>query len=301
MTEQQAPVLSVVVPSVNGWSDLDGCLAALGRERVTTPLEVLVPERCGDDVRSRITQQYPWARVFPVSLTTTIPQMRALAFREAQAPNVAVIEDHVIVPPAWASHMVAARSGDVRVVGGGVRNAATVTTVDWAAFLCEYSHMLAPLPTGPADWLTGNNTVYDRALLAECRDIVDQGKWEDVLHAAFRARGITLWSRPDIVVDHKKHYTVSEYTSQRFLYARAYASARVQGGGPARAVTYGALALALPALLYYRIVSRIWRTGAHRAELVRSLPLLLLFVSAWGLGEAAGALLGDGGALAKVK
>jgi hypothetical protein len=135
----------------------------------------------------------------------------------------------------------------------------------------------------------------------ECRDVVDAGKWEDVLHAAFRARGVTLWSRPDIVVDHKKHYTIGEYTSQRFLYARAYASSRIHGSGAARAVTYGALALALPALLYFRIVSRIWKTGAHRAELMRSLPLLLLFVSAWGAGEATGAFLGDGGALAKVK
>ncbi len=29
------PALSVVVPSVNGWSDLEGCLAALEREHAT--------------------------------------------------------------------------------------------------------------------------------------------------------------------------------------------------------------------------------------------------------------------------
>jgi hypothetical protein len=43
------PLLSVVVPSVNGWSDLDPCLRALEAERRQTPLEVLVPERCGAD------------------------------------------------------------------------------------------------------------------------------------------------------------------------------------------------------------------------------------------------------------
>jgi hypothetical protein len=295
------PVLSVVVPSVNGWGDLEGCLAALERERSATPLEAIVPERCGDEVRRLVGGRFPWVRVLPVSAATTIPQMRAQAFHAAVAPTVAVIEDHVIVPTGWARAIAEARSGEVRVVGGGVRNAATGRTVDWAAFLCEYSHMLAPLAVGPAEWLTGNNTAYDRSLLQECRDVVDAGRWEDVLHAAFRARGVTLWSRPDIVVGHKKHYTVGEYTSQRFLYARAYAGARVKDGGPLRTITYGALALALPPLLFFRIVSRIWRTGAHRAELVRSLPLLLLFVTSWGAGEAVGALLGDGGALAKVK
>jgi hypothetical protein len=299
--ESSATALSVVVPSVNGWSDLDGCLAALERERASTPIEVLVPERCGASVRDAVARRYPWVRVLPVTTETTIPQMRALAFHEAVSPTVAVIEDHVIVPPAWAARICEARAGDVRVVAGGLRNAATEKTVDWAAFLCEYSHMLAPLTTGPAEWLTGNNTAYERALLMEYRAVVDAGEWEDVLHATFRAGGITLWCRPDIIVDHKKHYTVREYASQRFLYARAFSSARVRRERTASAVTYGALAFALPALLYYRIVSRVWRSGTHRAELVRSLPLLLLFVTAWGLGEAAGAFLGDGGALARVK
>ena len=294
-------VLSIVVPSVNGWDDLSGCLAALDRERTTTSLEVLVPERCGVAVRDAVARRFPWARVFPVSRQTTIPQMRALAFREATAPTVAVIEDHVLVPGGWAASLGTACRGEVRVVGGGVVNAATARTVDWAAFLCEYSHMLAPLPAGPAKWLTGNNTAYDRALLVECRDVVDQGRWEDVLHESIRQRGITLWCRPDIVVQHKKHYTVREYASQRFLYARAYAGARVFGQSPVRRLLYGGLAIALPPVLLLRIVRRVWESGAHRQELLRSMPLLLLFVIAWGAGESAGAWFGSGDALASVK
>ena len=46
-------------------------------------------------------------RILPVSPATTIPQMRALAFREAKSEAVAVIEDHVIVPPGWAKRLLA--------------------------------------------------------------------------------------------------------------------------------------------------------------------------------------------------
>jgi hypothetical protein len=109
-----------------------------------------------------------------------------------------------------------------------------------------------------------------------------------------------LWCRPDIVAHHKKHYTVREYVSQRFLYARAYAGARVSGTGPAYRLAYGLLAFALPPVLFARIVSRVWRSGAHRGELGRSLPLLALFVIAWGLGEVVGGWFGEGDALAKV-
>jgi len=301
MTELPAPALSIVVPSVNGWSDLEGCLAALERERAMVRLEVLVPERCGTEVRDAIAGRYPWVRLLPVPSDMPIPQMRARAFAEATAPTVAVIEDHVLVPPGWARQMLEARADGARVVGGGVVNAATESTVDWAAFLCEYSHLAAPLQAGPAEWLTGNNTAYERALLTECREVVEAGRWEDVLHQAFRQRGVVLWCRPDIVVGHKKHYTIAEYSSQRFLYARAYAGARVAGTGPHRRIGYGLVALALPPVLLARIVARVWRGRTLRARLLPSLPLLLLFVSAWGLGETVGAWFGEGGALAKVR
>jgi hypothetical protein len=300
VSEPETPALSVVVPSVNGWRDLEGCLAALEQERASLPLEVLVPERCGQVVRDAITQCYPWVRLLPVPTGTSIPQMRALAFAGASAPTVAVIEDHVLVPTGWARQMVAARSDGVRVVGGGIVNAATEQTVDWAAFLCEYSHLVAPLTAGPAKWLTGNNTAYDRTLLEECHDVVEAGLWEDVLHQAFRQRGVVLWCRPDIVAHHKKHYTVRQYMSQRFLYARAYAGARVSGTSLGRRLAYGLLAFALPPVLLTRIISRTLHSGRHRAELGRSLPLLAVFVIAWGLGEVVGGWFGGGDALAKV-
>jgi hypothetical protein len=63
---------------------------------------------------------------------------------------------------------------------------------------------------------------------------------------------------------------------------------------------YGAAALALPPLLFYRTISRIVSKGRHRAELVRSLPLLAVFVVSWALGEMVGYVAGPGDSLAKV-
>lgn len=295
-----SPALSVIVPSVNGWPDLNRCLAALDRERAATSLEVLVPERCGASVRESLARHYPWAVVLPVDTTTTIPQMRALGFRSAHAPAVAVIEDHVIVTSGWARAMLEARATGARVVGGGLVNTATDTRVDWAAWLCEYNHLAAPMRAGQVEGIHGNHTLYDRELLRQFRDVAESGRWEDALHGAIRDAGIPLWARPDIVAGHEKHYTVREYVTQRFLYSRAYAAMRASGTGVVRRLVYGAIGLALPPLLFYRIVSRVWRGGLYRRHLVPSLPLLALFVCAWGAGETVGAWFGDGGALAKV-
>lgn len=296
----QAPYLSVVIPSVNGWTDLEYCLRALEAERATMPIEVLVPERCGATVRQAVARAFSDVRIIPVPSDATIPAMRAIAFARATAPTVVVIEDHVAVTAGWAAKFVAARASGARVIGGGIENAATSRTVDWAAFLCEYSHAVAPQTAGPATSIAGNNTAYDRRLLQELHEVVERGHWEDVLHDELRRRGEILWHRPDIIALHKMHFSVSGYLSQRFLYSRSFAGTRATESSSARRVLMGVRALGLPPVLLARIVSRTWRGRAHRGRLFQSLPLLLLFVAAWSIGETTGWWFGPGDALTRV-
>ena len=294
------PELSVVIPSVNGYADLHDCLSALLEGSGDVRVEALVVERCGESVRSAVRQAFPTVRLLEVDSSVTIPAMRALAFDAATAPAIAVIEDHVIVPPGWARQMLNALGDGTRVVGGAVENAATTTVLDWAAFLCEYSHCLPPLTSGSVEWLTGNNVAYPRALLDRYAGAVHAGKWENHLHDAMRQNGVTLVCEPQIVVGHKKHYSFGEYLSQRYLYARSYAGARVTGVAFPVRTAYGLAAFVLPPLLFYRTVTRILRKGRHQGWLVRSLPLIAVFVCAWGLGEVVGYWRGAGDSLSKV-
>jgi hypothetical protein len=295
------PDLSVVVPSVNGAPALLECLEALDRQDGDVLLEVLVPDRCGDAVRSAVRERFPGTRILPVPGGTPIPEMRRVAFEVALAQSVAVIEDHVLVPPDWAGAMVAARREGHQVVGGSVVNGATVRLVDRAAFLCEYGHLLESQPPGPAVWLTGNNVVYDRALLEAESDVLAEGRWEDRLHDALRARGVTLESRPDIRVRHKMHYTAWEYASQRFLYSWAWAGMRAREVSPAARALMLVKTAILPPVLLLRIVGNGWSRREWRADVLRSLPLLLVFVCAWAAGEAAGWLRGPGDAPGRVR
>ena len=296
------PELSVIVPAVNELDDLVDCLAALDLQRSDVDLEVLVVDRLGEHVRQSVRNLAPWARVIPVAGDETIPMMRALGFREATGDVVGVIEDHVIVPPGWARAMLdAVADGDHDIVGGSVENAATETLLDWACFLCEYSHCIPPIPEGEVDWLTGNNVVYRRELLERYRSVTDEGRWENRLHDQIKEDGTPLVCRPEIVVGHKKHYTFGEYFSQRYLFARAFAGARVLDDQLPKRLAMGVAALALPPVLLWRTFSRILEKGKHQEWLWRSLPLISLFVLSWGVGEVIGYLRGPGDALSKVR
>lgn len=292
--------LSVVVPSVNGWGYLRRCLSALESQTGGRP-EVVVADRVGGSVRGGLREEFPWVRVVEAPPDATIPELRARAFRECSGDVVGVLEDHVIVPPGWSEEMLAAHRAGARVVGGSVENAAHDRLVDRAAFLCEYSHCLEPGPEGPAEGLVGNNVTYRRSLLVEFRDVIEEGRWEDRLHAALREAGVELTRRPAIRVDHEMHYTAAEYARQRYLYSRAFAALRLRDERPWRRLLYGLGALALPPVLLARVVGRTWRSDRPATLLLRCLPMLGLFVTAWAVGESIGALAGDGGALARVR
>jgi hypothetical protein len=292
--------LSVVVPSVNGLGDLIGCVEALEAQRRDVDLEVLVVDRLGGDVPRTVKQKFPAARVIEVPQGTTIPEMRALAFREATGDGVAVIEDHVIVPAGWARALLAQLDLGHDVVGGAVENAATGTLLDWAAFLCEYSHCMPPLPEGSVPWLTGNNVVYRRSVLAKYQSVADEGKWENRLHDAMRADGIELTCRSSIVIGHKKHYTFGEYLSQRYLYSRSYAGARAKGAPLSKRMIWGFGSFLLPPVLFWRTIRRITSRGGHGGLLARSLPMIAVFCVSWAWGDVVGSFCGAGSSLSKV-
>ena len=293
------PVLSVVVPSVNGWGYLEGCLAALAAQDLDRPLEILVADRVGDAVRGPLRTRFPEARLLTAAPGTTIPALRAMAFAAARADVVGVIEDHVLVPTDWARRMLALQAQGEQVVGGSVRNAATERLVDRAAFLCEYHEGLSPA-AGPSAGVTGNNVTYRRSLLETHRAAWTAERWENHLHDALRRDGVVLHAHPDITVNHEMHYTVGNYLEQRYLYSRSWAGMRLAGAPVGRRLVMGLLAFALPPVVLLRIVRRARAVPAYRSAVWPALPLLALFTVAWALGEVVGSWFGGGDALARV-
>ena len=295
------PQLSVVVPSVNTPVDVLDCMQHLERQRDEVDLQVIVVERQGARTRDLIRTRFPWVDMIEVDDDSTIPGMRATAFERARGDVVAVIEDHVMVPDGWARQMLRAMEQADGVVGGSVDNAATTSLLDWAAFLCEYSHLITPIQEGEVDWLAGNNVAYKRPLLERFSSAAQNDKWENFLHDRMREGGIRLICRPEITVGHKKHYAFREYVAQRYYYSRSYAGARVAGASRLKRFVYGAGSVVLPPLLYWRITRTVWRKGRYRKQLLLSLPLMAVFVAAWGIGEGVGYLFGAGEALKKVR
>jgi hypothetical protein len=298
------PRIAVLIPSVSGWSLLEECLETLAPQACAGDVEVIVADRCGDEVRSRIPGRFPWVTVLAGAEHETIPELRDRAIRHSRAPVVAVIEDHCMVGDGWLNEARAAHAelpdDSFAAVGGPVENGAVDRLRDWAAFLCEYSHAMGPMAAGETPGIPGNNVAYRRSAL-DVLEAERASQWEYFLHARLRRAGYRFLLRPSMVVHHKRPFGFAEYVQQRFLYSRSFAAMRAAGTGRTRRWMLALVSLALPPLLMVRISRQVLGKRRHVGKLIASLPLLAVFTTSWAAGEIAGYLFGAGRSLERVK
>lgn len=299
--DEAAPKVSVVIACVNGLPYVEEAIRSFERQDGDISYEILVADRCNRGCRE-VVRRHPCAKLIEVDRAgVTIPQLRALAIRQARGELIGITEDHCIAPPGWLGAMVRAHALGHAIVGGPIENAATQRLIDWAVFFCEYSAFAPPLAAGPGA-VPGNNTTYSRALLPMLDDLLDQGVWEEEFNSRLAAHGYATYLEPSAAIIHKKSFRAAEFVAQRYYYARSYAGLRLRDGMLMQRLTYAGFAATLLApLLIQRIVLNVWMKRRHRRELIRSLPLLMIFVAAWAWGEVVGYLTGPGDSLSRVE
>jgi glycosyltransferase involved in cell wall biosynthesis len=300
MTEPPGPYLhlSVVIASVNGMPYLGRCLEALAEH--CPQAEVVVADCTDEATRAAVRERWPTVRLLSFDEPKTVPELRAAGVFAAGAPVVALIEDHCLVTAGWADRLVGAQADGHEVVGGPIRNVATGRIRDWAAFFCEYSAVMEPMPAGPVPMLPGMNVSYGRRALEAIDDLIREGRWESWLHPRLEQRGFDLWCEPDAVVEHDKDFDLTEFLSQRYHYSRSYAGMRNPELGWNRAIYALGTPLLVP-VLYARMARNVFSRGCLRQQFLMATPLILAYVSVWALGEAVGYAAGGGRSLLKVR
>lgn len=292
------PELTVVVASVNGLPYLERCLGALAERAPRS--EVVVADWTDEATRELVRRRWPAVRLLSFEEPMAVPELRAAGIGEARAPFVAVIEDHCVIDAGWEEAVLRAHRAGHSVVGGEIRNAQTGRVRDWAAFFCEYSEHMDPLPAGPAPSVPGMNVSYDRRAIAAMEPLLAEGRWETWLHPHLEAEGFAFHVEDGMVLHHDKDFGIREFSSQRWHYARSHAGMRNDELGPKRLVYAGGSPLIAP-LMLYRIGRNVRRRPRHLRRFTEAAPLMFAYLCVWAAGEAVGYLLGGGRSLLKVR
>ena len=286
MTEVPTPDLTVVVARVDAGRHLTQSLDALDHACREVAAEVLVvgPIGVGSD------QPRPGVTFLDASADSLTPELWAHGIAHATGRVVALTTSHFSVSPGWGRVLVDAIGGATAAAGGALTLARDTGPADWAVFFLRYSAFLA---RSWSDALTlgeiaGDNAAYRRDDLVRHAATFGRGFWEVDFHRLLRADGLALRrvSRADAALIGS--FPVTTFLRQRFAHGREFASGDVLAGRRGR-IGLVLRAPAVPFVMALRAARRVgW--GGDLLRFAGSVPMFLLYASAWAAGEAAGAL-----------
>ncbi len=299
-TTSVGPILSVVVASVNGWPVLEPTLRALDAQPDRDRIEVVVVDRVGGETRRRLREHQPAVVLVEQDEGHSIPLLRHIGVQRARGEIVAILEDHGAVEEGWAARLIEIHRGPWGAVGGTVENGRD-GLVNWAAFFCEYTRYMGPVPEGATDDLPGNNIAYKRPHLLRHAHLLKEGKWESWINDRLRADGVPIAATNGAAVRHIKPFEFRHFLIQRFHFSRSFAGMRRADQAISRRLIFGLGSAVLPALLLFRLTRSVLSKRRHVGRYVFCLPLVALFLTVGALGEMVGYLAGPGDSLERVE
>lgn len=299
------PRISVIIGLVST-EDSERILETLGslfRNQGEDSCEIVLVDRRRDAVSIEILRRYPNIKLIDCPASTSLPEMRAIAFWHSHGEIVAVTEDHCVPEGGWLTEIISAfdKNEGVVAVGGSIENGLTDTGFDWATFLCEYSYFSPPVAEGITTILPGMNVAYRRSALAAVPyETMVKGFWETTVHPLLLQAGGQFLITNRVRIYHRKKFSRRLFLKQRFVYSRYYAGLRFERFRWLSRVTATVGSVILPPILLVRII-RACLIKNLRKELVRALPALVPLVVVWSAGEIYGYMFGPGNSLAQIE
>lgn len=104
--QELEPGVTVVIPTWNGASRLEGCLKALQAQHMRPARVVVVDNACRDDT-AQVVSRFPQARLIQRPDNLGYAGALALAFEQVTTHFVAALNDDALPGPGWLAQLVA--------------------------------------------------------------------------------------------------------------------------------------------------------------------------------------------------
>lgn len=286
------PVISVIMATRGGGTEVMKCIDSLTQQTLGTEAEILVADCSTDGTDLVIATEYPAVRLLHFAEPLSTQELLRRALRQASGNIIAVTYPHCVFPSTWLESLRRAHESEFEVIGGAVEHGGPDNLISWACYFADYGPFMLPASRRVTSLLAGDHVSYKRSLIHESLDSLQDGYWKVFFHWDIERRGIQFLFDPELVVFAVPSDTFWGFTRRYFSKALRFAAMRCRRISPAARLLHAITAPFLPPLLLYRRIDAVWRKQKHRTKLLVSIPLLVVFVTAWSAGEVAGYLLG---------
>ncbi len=295
-----SPRLSVVIAAARRLDDAEPILAALSCQAESSDVELIVAGCSCNGASKILKRRHPHTAFLAFPLGTSLPTLLGRGIAQAKGDLIAVTDAMSIPGEGWMKAILAAHESPHPVIGGAVEAVEPKTGVDWAAYFCEYGQFMHPLRAGVVNELPGNNISLKRDVLKHGRQYVEGQFWKTYWCRQLQQEGIQLYSVPSIVVFDRKSYRLLPFLVRRFHHGRCFAGMRTAKASLLVKAGYAAGSAILPPLFLWRTFRAFLQKRRHVKQFLRSLPISIMAILSWSVGELCGYLLGPGRSCAHV-
>lgn len=221
-----------------------------------------------------------------------IPVLWKDGILRATAERVALTTAHCIPSHHWLDRLLETDMTRSPAIGGAIVNDSNSNARSWAIYLLRYLSFSPPLAAGEAIEIAADNALYRRADILQHEDLLKDGFWEPSFHRRFRQANLQLLLNPELQVIHKNRYSTRQFFHQRLEHGKAFGMERCESLSNGKRRLLILLSPLLPLVFLSKICLRVIRKRQYLGKLLVSMPWLMIFLAAWGIGEARGYLAG---------
>jgi glycosyltransferase involved in cell wall biosynthesis len=290
----QKPKLSVIIASQNAQQSAGDCLRALEKQRSNGKIEIIVVDNSTDETAEIIRSTFPSVKFVAADRAKLIPELWGIGIDESAGEYVALTTSHFVPSKNWIAEILKAHEQSFAGIGGAIENEKRAGLVSWAVYFCRYSPYMLPFGSMEVEDFAADNASYKRRDLERVKDAMRDGFWETFVHLEMLREGMKLLKSPEIVVYHQKSFTFSGFMRQRFWHGRQFGETRAAQFSATRQAAIILLSPMIPLIYLFRIARRVFAKKRNVGKLFLSLPVLILFLLSWSLGEFSGYLWSSG-------
>ena len=298
----ERPALSAIVLVKDSYDSIRQLMDCLRRQTTAGQIEIVFVSPSAAQLKLREPELecfHSWL-VVEIGRIKSIAHGYAAGIRRAQAPVVALTQDHAFPDSRWAELFIAAHQQEWAAVGPRVTNGNPDTTVSWADFYISYGEWTHPDSSGAVRHLPGHNSSYKLRVLLEYEDELDYLlEAESILHRRLNAAGYKLMLESNTCTAHLNYASWSSWLPKRYYQGRQFASTWARLWSRSRRFMFVAGSPLIPWIRLGRIQGHVRREQGS-GFLLKLMPSLVLGLLAEGIGQATGYACGADNCLEKI-